>query len=55
VPVLTGAIGALNVGEPIEALKPYQIASRGVGRTFQMIRVFPELTDEWVIEVDFGR
>ena len=29
---------------PIHDLKPYQIAQRGVGRTFQMIRVFPELT-----------
>ena len=31
-------------GEPIQDLKPYRIAQRGVGRTFQMIRVFPELT-----------
>jgi ABC-type branched-subunit amino acid transport system ATPase component len=31
-------------GTPIQHLKPYQIAQRGVGRTFQMIRVFPELT-----------
>jgi ABC-type branched-subunit amino acid transport system ATPase component len=31
-------------GTPIRDLKPYQIARRGVGRTFQMIRVFPELT-----------
>ena len=31
-------------GQPIDHLKPYQIAQRGVGRTFQMIRVFPELT-----------
>jgi len=31
-------------GTPIQDLKPYQIARRGVGRTFQMIRVFPELT-----------
>jgi ABC-type branched-subunit amino acid transport system ATPase component len=30
--------------QPIHDLKPYQIAQRGVGRTFQMIRVFPELT-----------
>ena len=30
--------------EPIDGLAPYQIARRGVGRTFQMIRVFPELT-----------
>ena len=31
-------------GAPIQHLKPYQIAQRGVGRTFQIIRVFPELT-----------
>ena len=31
-------------GTPVQDLKPYQIARRGVGRTFQMIRVFPELT-----------
>ena len=31
-------------GAPIQHLKPYEIARRGVGRTFQMIRVFPELT-----------
>ncbi len=31
-------------GERIDGLRPYQIAVRGVGRTFQVIRVFPELT-----------
>ena len=31
-------------GARIDRLKPYQIARRGVGRTFQIIRVFPELT-----------
>jgi len=31
-------------GERIEGLRPWQIARRGVGRTFQVIRVFPELT-----------
>jgi ABC-type branched-subunit amino acid transport system ATPase component len=31
-------------GRRIDGLKPYQIAQRGVGRTFQVIRVFPELT-----------
>ena len=31
-------------GAPIHGLQPYEIARRGVGRTFQMIRVFPELT-----------
>ncbi len=28
----------------VDGLKPSQIARRGIGRTFQMIRVFPELT-----------
>jgi ABC-type branched-subunit amino acid transport system ATPase component len=31
-------------GERIDGQKPWQIARRGVGRTFQVIRVFPELT-----------
>jgi ABC-type branched-subunit amino acid transport system ATPase component len=31
-------------GERIEGLAPWRIARRGVGRTFQVIRVFPELT-----------
>ena len=31
-------------GERIDHLKPSQVANRGVGRTFQVIRVFPELT-----------
>jgi len=31
-------------GERIDGLKPHQIAVKGVGRTFQVIRVFPELT-----------
>jgi ABC-type branched-subunit amino acid transport system ATPase component len=31
-------------GARIEGLRPWQIARRGVGRTFQVIRVFPELT-----------
>jgi branched-chain amino acid transport system ATP-binding protein len=28
----------------VDGLKPSQVARRGIGRTFQMIRVFPELT-----------
>jgi ABC-type branched-subunit amino acid transport system ATPase component len=37
--------GAVRLhGARIDGLKPYQIALRGVGRTFQVIRVFPELT-----------
>jgi ABC-type branched-subunit amino acid transport system ATPase component len=31
-------------GQRIDGLKPYRIANLGVGRTFQVIRVFPELT-----------
>ena len=31
-------------GKRIDGLKPHQVARRGVGRTFQIIRVFPELT-----------
>ena len=31
-------------GTRIDGRKPHQIARRGVGRTFQVIRVFPELT-----------
>jgi len=43
----------------IEGLKPHQIFHRGIGRTFQVIRVFPELTALEnllvVAEGDFGR
>ncbi len=31
-------------GGRIDGLRPNQIAQRGIGRTFQVIRVFPELT-----------
>jgi branched-chain amino acid transport system ATP-binding protein len=31
-------------GEEITGKKPYQIARRGVGRTYQIIRVFPKMT-----------
>jgi len=31
-------------GRRIDGLKPHQIAHIGIGRTFQIIRVFPELT-----------
>jgi branched-chain amino acid transport system ATP-binding protein len=31
-------------GEEITGRKPYQIARRGVGRTYQIIRIFPKLT-----------
>ena len=31
-------------GERVDGLKPHQVARRGIGRTFQIIRVFPQLT-----------
>lgn len=31
-------------GERVDGLPPYRIAQKGIGRTFQVIRVFPELT-----------
>ena len=31
-------------GQRIDGLRPWQIAQKGVGRTFQVTRVFPELT-----------
>lgn len=31
-------------GEAITGLKPYQVTRRGIGRTFQINRVFPEMT-----------
>ena len=38
----SGAVGFR--GRRIDRLKPHQIFHRGLGRTFQIIRVFPELT-----------
>ena len=38
----SGAVGFK--GRRIDGLKPHQIFQRGIGRTFQIIRVFPELT-----------
>jgi branched-chain amino acid transport system ATP-binding protein len=34
----------LYQGRRIDGLKPYQVARRGIGRTFQIIRVFPQMT-----------
>lgn len=31
-------------GDRIDGLKPHRVALKGIGRTFQIIRVFPELT-----------
>ena len=40
-----GADGRVEFqGERIDRLRPFQIAQRGIGRTFQVIRVFPQLT-----------
>jgi ABC-type branched-subunit amino acid transport system ATPase component len=42
-------------GVRIDGLKSYQIARRGIGRTFQIIRVFPELTAlENLLVVTYG-
>jgi ABC-type branched-subunit amino acid transport system ATPase component len=42
-------------GARIDGLKSYQIARRGIGRTFQVIRVFPELTAlENLLVVTYG-
>jgi ABC-type branched-subunit amino acid transport system ATPase component len=34
----------LYKGRRIDGLAPYQVARRGIGRTFQIIRVFPQMT-----------
>lgn len=31
-------------GEPVQGLKPYQIAAKGISRTFQHIRLFPKMS-----------
>ena len=41
-PVTSGTIRL--AGEPITGLEPYQIARRGIGRTFQNLRIFPNMT-----------
>src|SRR5690606_17866346 len=41
-PAQSGQI--LHHGERIERLKPYQIASRGIARSFQVVQPFPEMT-----------
>ncbi len=42
VPISSGEV--LFRGEPIGGLAPYRIAARGIGRTFQGIRLFLEMT-----------
>ena len=44
-------------GENITALKPYQISNRGIGRTFQPVRVFPAMSvfDNVLLGSLFGR
>lgn len=34
----------LHEGEPIAGLKPYEVAARGIARTFQVVQPFPEMT-----------
>ena len=34
----------LHEGEPIHHLKPYQVAARGIARTFQVVQPFPAMT-----------
>jgi branched-chain amino acid transport system ATP-binding protein len=41
-PAQSGEI--LHHGERIERLKPYQVAARGIARTFQVVQPFPEMT-----------
>jgi branched-chain amino acid transport system ATP-binding protein len=41
-PPSSGAI--LHEGTPIQGLKPFQIAARGIARTFQVVQPFPEMT-----------
>ena len=31
-------------GEPIDGMQPYQIAARGIGRTFQHVRLIPQMS-----------
>jgi branched-chain amino acid transport system ATP-binding protein len=38
----TGTI--LFFGKPVEGMRPYQIAARGMARTFQHIKLFPRMT-----------
>lgn len=32
------------LGEDITGFEPYEVAERGIGRTFQLLRIFPEMT-----------
>ena len=34
----------LHEGTPIQGLKPYQVAARGIARTFQVVQPFPAMT-----------
>lgn len=44
-------------GENITGLKPYQISNRGIGRTFQPVRIFPTMSvfDNVLLGALFGR
>jgi len=42
--ILPDAGEVIFLGKPIQGLKPFQIARRGMARTFQNIKLFPEMT-----------
>ena len=43
--LLPGSGGSVAfAGEPITGLKPHEICHRGIGRTFQVVRPFPQLS-----------
>ena len=42
-------------GQNIVGMKPYQIAARGISRTFQNIRLFPRLTVFENVQVSFNK
>src|SRR5690606_30122545 len=41
-PAQSGQI--LHWGDHIERMRPYQVAARGIARTFQVVQPFPEMT-----------
>lgn len=52
-----GKRGILFNGENIVALAPYKISKRGIYRTFQIIRVFPQLTvmDNMLLPLEYEK
>jgi branched-chain amino acid transport system ATP-binding protein len=51
-PATSGEI--LRYGESISGLTPHQVSSKGIGRTFQNIRLFSSLTVEDNIKISVG-